>query len=138
MCLDLSNPYTINSLGLALDIIGAWFIAWEIVRRYKGVKFKKVGGAECGASPEDPQTDEYKKYEKNKSLFMWLGIILLTIGFGLQIYSNIIQNKGSLVFIPAQAAKPQITFATEKPHINSLPVIAPTRPIASNGKKSIV
>jgi hypothetical protein len=137
MYLDLCNPYTINSIGLALDIVGAWFVAWEVVGRYKGDKFKEVGGAKCGASPEDPQTDEYKKYEKNKGLFMWFGISLLTIGFGLQIYSNIIQNKESLVSIPAQAARPQTTFATKKPHINSLPVIAPKRPMASNGKKSI-
>jgi len=86
-----NTPYLLNSIGLCLDIIGAWFIAWEITSKYTGTKFNKVGGATCGSLPEDPETIEYKEYETNKFKRMKFGLILLTIGFSLQIISNIIQ-----------------------------------------------
>jgi len=56
-----NTPYLLNSIGLCLDIIGAWFIAWEITSKYTGTKFNKVGGATCGSLPEDPETIEYKE-----------------------------------------------------------------------------
>lgn len=27
--------YVLNSVGLCIDIIGAWFVAWEITSQYK-------------------------------------------------------------------------------------------------------
>jgi hypothetical protein len=122
MSLVLNNPYVINSIGLALDMFGAWFVAWEVVGQYRGVKFKKVGATVCGGKAEDPQTSEYKKYEKNKSTFMWLGICLLTIGFSLQMYSNYIQNNESFTLIsPPEAATPQIISAIRMPQPSILP-----------------
>lgn len=91
MQINKNIPYVLNSVGLCIDIIGAWFVAWEITSQYKGVKFNKVGGTECGAEPEDPETQEYKQYEVNKHSRMKIGLILLTTGFILQIISNIIQ-----------------------------------------------
>jgi len=133
MCLDLSNPYTINSIGLGFDIIGACLVAWEVSHQYRGTKFKEVGGATCGSNPEDPQTDEYKKYEKSKLKLMQVGLVLLVIGFCLQIYSNFLQGGDQLVSILNMQAKPQIKVATRNPQKNIFPAVAPIR----RGKKEL-
>ena len=91
MFLYLPNPHIINIIGLLFDIIGACLVAWEVSCQYKGLKFKEVGSARCGADDEDPQTDEYKKYEKSKFKFMKIGLGILVFGFFLQIFSNYLQ-----------------------------------------------
>ena len=86
------NTYKIiNSVGLLLDIIGAWFIAFEVVKQYKGEKFfveAQTWDDTLGKNSEE--MPEYTAWEKSKYIKMWIGLILLTIGFSLQIYSNCI------------------------------------------------
>lgn len=74
-----------NSAGLIFDIAGAWFVAWEVVNQYRGIKVN-VG---WGATGED--SEEYKQWEKKKLTKMSLGLGFLTIGFMLQIVSNFIR-----------------------------------------------
>jgi len=85
------NPSTIskciNSSGLVFDIVGAWFVAWEVVVQYKDNKHKKLTSWEGALGPPQ-ETYAYKKYEETKYLKMKIGLILLTIGFILQIFSN--------------------------------------------------
>ena len=77
----------INSIGPGFDILGAWFVAWEVVRQYQGKKYyPQITWNEVFAGPKE--TDEYKKYEKKKYTRMWIGLSFLTLGFSLQITSN--------------------------------------------------
>ncbi len=83
------NPKILNSVGLFMDIIGAWLIAWEVYRQFKGKKYSK-------APPLPPpraagvarESDQYKRWGKKKYFRMAIGLGLLTIGFLLQIISN--------------------------------------------------
>lgn len=93
------NTYIINCIGLAFDIIGAWFIAIEVVYQYKGEKYLRRIEPVVHRQNLSPQsrrvfhpeeTDGYKSWEKSKHTKMWIGLILLTIGFSLQIYSNLL------------------------------------------------
>lgn len=84
-------PKYINSIGLLLDIAGAWFVAWEVVSQYQGDKFhKSPTWSEIFDSPKE--TDPFKKYEKSKLLKMKIGLGCLTLGFALQIISNFLNS----------------------------------------------
>jgi hypothetical protein len=81
-------PKYINSIGLVFDIAGAWLVAWEVVRQYKGQQYG-TGTVVSGLfSTSPPKTNEYKKWERNKYIKMKIGLCLLTIGFLFQIGSN--------------------------------------------------
>lgn len=87
----LSNPNVLNIIGIMFDIIGAFFVAWEVAGQFKGDKYYKIGPPQCGDwEPRSPETDEFIKYTKSKEFKMKLGLILLVIGFMLQILSNLI------------------------------------------------
>jgi hypothetical protein len=80
-------------LGLVFDIIGAWFVAWEVVRQFHGKKHEPVCIITCSdmsAGPPPVETEDFKKWEKQKYFRMKLGLAALTIGFILQILSNFI------------------------------------------------
>jgi hypothetical protein len=80
-------PKAMNSIGLIFDIAGAWFVAWEVVMRFKGKQYGTSVTVEIIALPPN-KTPEYEKYELNKYRKMWVGLVLLTIGFLFQIGSN--------------------------------------------------
>jgi hypothetical protein len=88
MCLE---PTDVNSLGLLFDIAGAWLVATEVVKQFKGKKYENDPTWDgIGRPPWD--TDEYKKWESRKFKFMWSGLICLTVGFSLQITSNYLKS----------------------------------------------
>lgn len=82
----------INSAGLLLDIVGAFLVAWEVVREYRGKKYQDpqgyvvsepfVSGIEVKESPE------YSAWEIRKYRRMKMGLVCLTLGFLLQILSS--------------------------------------------------
>jgi hypothetical protein len=69
----------LSTIGLVFDILGAWLVAWEVVRQFSGIRIETVW-AKLG-----DETPEYRDYEKSKFKMMWWGLGLLTIGFILQI-----------------------------------------------------
>lgn len=78
----------INSIGLISDVIGAWLVAWEVVKQYRGSKlFSPPMPRIPGVSPvaENPK---FRKYEQQKYLKMKIGLGFLTAGFTLQLLSN--------------------------------------------------
>lgn len=80
-------PKFINTAGLFFDIAGAWLVAIEVVKQFKGKKYDK--DPSLYAADEPPfDSAEYKKWELSKYKYMWIGLICLTIGFILQILSN--------------------------------------------------
>ena len=87
----------LTSVGLALDIAGAWLVAWEVVRQFQGARLQVRGGVVRrdhlgsieGQIPvvvgqEAAETEEFKAWESRKYSRMKLGLALLTIGFVLQ------------------------------------------------------
>ena len=92
-CINLQA--IVNTIGLLLDIAGAWFVAWEVINQYKGQKTKlstgvvvQAEGWSVVAGQEAEDTDEFKKWEILKYWRMKVGLAFLTIGFLLQLASN--------------------------------------------------
>ena len=73
----------ISTFGLVLDIIGAWFVAWEVVRQFKGKMIPTPAESPLAGSTEP--TPEYQEWEKRKYQRMKIGLFFLTAGFLLQI-----------------------------------------------------
>lgn len=81
----------INSLGLVFDILGAWFVAVEVVRQFQGRRYGNGEGWSSGnyVEVQSPQeTSEYASYEIWKYSKMKWGLFFLTVGFLLQLASN--------------------------------------------------
>jgi hypothetical protein len=70
----------VTTAGLVCDIIGAWLIAFEVVRQYRGTQYKTRGTGYRGESTPE-KTGAYITWEHRRSKFMWAGLIFLTIGF---------------------------------------------------------
>jgi hypothetical protein len=80
-------PKIVNSIGLVLDIIGAWLVAIEVVKQFRGCKYSErrtwaqlVEGAK--------ESEEYENWQILNHKWMLGGLVLLTIGFLLQLASN--------------------------------------------------
>jgi len=81
----------LNSVGLAFDIVGAFFVGYEVVQQFRGRKLDARGGWVAGAEVVDnsvAETTEYQRWERRKYRNMKWGLSLLTIGFLVQIVSN--------------------------------------------------
>ncbi len=84
----------VNSIGLICDMFGAIFVAWEVVRQYQGEKHLSISVttfADISVGSASQKTEKFKKWEKNKYNIMKIGLILLIVGFILQIISNYIK-----------------------------------------------
>ena len=88
-----------NSVGLVLDIVGAWLVAWEVVRQFHGKKVDVQGGVlvtnylgsdgtPVVAGQQTKETNEFMAWETKKYLRMKWGLCFLSVGFVLQIMSN--------------------------------------------------
>lgn len=73
-----------STVGLVLDILGAWCVAMEVVKQFKGmiVQQKYVPYGETG---DQEKTAELEDYERFKYRWMKIGLCLLTAGFIFQI-----------------------------------------------------
>jgi len=74
----------LSSAGLVCDIIGAIFVAWEVVRQYEGKQFKTLPN-KYGYEPVPEHTPEFETWERWKYFWMKVGLCFLLIGFCLQI-----------------------------------------------------
>ena len=79
----------INTLGLLFDILGAWLVAWEVVKQYRGRRFNAGGRDEDPAWGPAPvrETKSFETWERGKLARMKWGLAFLTVGFVLQIVS---------------------------------------------------
>ena len=87
----------LNSFGLVFDIIGAWFIANEVVNKFKGKQLLPTPTI-MGKSPPPEKTREYKEWESNHFNRMKIGLCLITIGFILQGISSWLNYLTKLFF----------------------------------------
>lgn len=77
----------LSSVGLLLDIIGAFLVAVEVARKYKCIKFT-VGQTFDEMNDPPKETPEYVQWQKCNKIIMAVGLAFLLIGFSLQIISN--------------------------------------------------
>lgn len=88
----------LNIVGIICDIFGAFFVASEVVRQFKGNKHKQSTGFSIGdfvSNPPPEETEEYKQWDLRKYRNMKIGLCLLVLGFGLQVVANIMQLKNA-------------------------------------------
>ena len=74
------NPDIITTFGLGLDIVGAIYISCELKKFFKGKSHRETLFDDGGNPPTE--TDEYKNW---KSMHLKIGLIILCLGFFLQI-----------------------------------------------------
>ena len=130
MCI---NPIHINTIGLIFDIVGAWFVAIEVVRKFRGEKYE-IDPTLYGADKPPWDSKEYKKWESSKFKFMWFGLICLTIGFGLQISSNYLRTENSIIVHPVNKDRSAMATPPTKSGVHPLasPIMKTTEPPIKN------
>lgn len=73
-----------SSLGIVLDILGAWFLAFEFWRKFEGQPF--IGRPLTYGGTTDVHTSrEFRQWELKRYWLGMIGLVMLTIGFLLQL-----------------------------------------------------
>ena len=86
------TPKVLSSIGLGLDVVGAFLIAFNVFNDFKGTKF--VLGQTYGTFLNPPtETAEFKAWSKRNFIFACFGLLLLFGGFGFQVLALLIQVK---------------------------------------------
>lgn len=88
-----------SSVGLGLDIVGAWIVGADIVRAFRGARYEHereysfeeiasqgIGKFIDGGYPEE--TQEYQVWQRTLGGIRRRGLFVLTAGFLLQLISN--------------------------------------------------
>jgi hypothetical protein len=92
-----------NMVGILLDIAGAYFVAYEVIRKFHGEKYEEgIGSGPIGGVPaNDPpiETEAFRLFERRRFQRMKVGLVLLTIGFALQFLANALQLKSATLSI---------------------------------------
>ncbi len=75
----------ISSLGLLLDIFGAWMVASEVVSQYKGANpFRSTPSKLNGENPPPEKSTGFIIWENTTKCKMKIGLVALTFGFAMQ------------------------------------------------------
>jgi hypothetical protein len=94
--LALNAVPLINVIGIMCDIVGAFFVAFEVVRQFQGKKYQGSSSFfDSDMPPPAKETEEYKIWDRRKYRYMKIGLVLLTLGFGLQIVANLMQFRNA-------------------------------------------
>lgn len=78
------TPYILGALGLLLDMIGACFVAYEVVLQYQGKKHRDIKVL-SDIKDEPIELPEYTKWEGRKYKFMLTGLVILFFGCAVQL-----------------------------------------------------
>lgn len=89
------NAFMINLIGLIFDIIGAWLVAIEVVKQFRGEKYNG-GPICCGGDTTPMPTPTFIKWERSKYYVMKWGLFFLTTGFALQIIAGWLNYQNSI------------------------------------------
>jgi hypothetical protein len=89
----------INIVGICCDIVGAFFVATEVVRQFRGAKYKHGPAYPPSIGPVAPpppkETEEFTAWDLAKYRNMKIGLAFLLLGFALQILANLLQVKNA-------------------------------------------
>ena len=83
----------LNMLGIVFDAVGAFFVASEVVRQFRGRQFGATVMFDSSFAPPASETEEYKRWAHLKTRDMIKGLIFLAVGFLLQFVANALQLK---------------------------------------------
>ncbi len=82
-------------VGMVFDIVGALLVATEVVAQFRGQQYKRGPAYPPGTGPVSPppprETEEFTKWSFFKFRNMRIGLVMLVLGFLLQIAANVIQ-----------------------------------------------
>jgi hypothetical protein len=85
----------LSIVGMVCDIIGAFFVATEVVAQFRGQQYKRGPAYPTATGPVSPpqprETEEFARWSLSKFRNMRIGLFLLVLGFALQIAANAIQ-----------------------------------------------
>ena len=88
---NFSPAATASIVGIVLVVVGTWFVAYEVVKRFLGYSHKVIDVRADGSGVVE-KTDEFKQWEMKRAFWMWAGLLLITVGSGLQAYGTIISS----------------------------------------------
>jgi hypothetical protein len=97
---NLSDPQLASAGGIILVMLGSWFVAIELVIRFKGYAFKVINMT-CDGSADTEKTANFERWELRRARWMWVGLTLITIGSLLQLYGTL-----APAFISSEAHTP--------------------------------
>jgi hypothetical protein len=83
----------LNMIGLLCDIVGAFFVASEVVRQFRGMQYGASPTFDTSFSGPPQETPEYKKWSHLKTRNMKIGMGFLVIGFLFQNVASACQLK---------------------------------------------
>ena len=83
----------LNVVGIAFDIIGAFLVASEVVRQFRGKQHRDQFTFDSGVAFAPVETDQYKAWAHLKTRTMQIGLACLVLGFSLQLIANVLQFK---------------------------------------------
>ena len=90
----------INIVGIVCDIVGAFFVAFEVVHQYHGKKYQGSSSMSfdsgISSNPPPKETEEYNLWDRKKYRNMKIGLALLAFGFALQILANVMQIRNAV------------------------------------------
>lgn len=69
--------------GILTLLVGAWFVSIEVVIRFKGHAYR----VDFSTENHPEKTEEFSKWELKHAKFMMLGLLLITVGSLLQLFS---------------------------------------------------
>jgi hypothetical protein len=78
------TPYLLGAFGLILDLIGACFVAYEVVLQYRGQKYRDMSTIDS-INDFPIELPEYTKWEGRKYKFMLIGLVILFFGCAVQL-----------------------------------------------------
>jgi hypothetical protein len=85
----------LNIAGIFCDIIGAAFVANDLVRQFRGEKHMPGPAYPPSIGPVSPpppkETQDFKAWDLTKYRNMKIGLMVLVVGFLFQIAANIVQ-----------------------------------------------
>jgi hypothetical protein len=81
------TPKIFNTVGLLFDLVGAWFVAYEVINKFKGIEYDPIPTL-IGESPPPQKSIAYHMWEIRRNKLMLFGLFCLTLGFILQIIAN--------------------------------------------------
>ena len=116
------NPYILGAIGLVLDMVGACFVAYEVVLQYRGQKYRDMSTIDS-INDQPIELPEYTAWEGRKYKFMLTGLVILFFGCAVQLLGLWLGYRAS-VETPSQVspiAKPEQRINPASTHRGTKP-----------------
>lgn len=89
--LSLNTIPLLNMAGILLDIVGAVLVASEVLNQFRGKQYGATLTFDDSFTVPPVETEEHKRWAHLRNRNMKRGLVLLVLGFLLQILANALQ-----------------------------------------------